>query len=238
MRCFSYAFQVTDNELASLGWNQKEMERSKKPVLKKTESFGWFDGDKLASQISVYPMQVNLFGTMYSMGGVTGVATYPEYMNHGLMSNLMKKALLNMQENHRCVSMLYPYLIPYYRKKGWEIVSDKMTYTIKDTQLPKHYKVGGMVERVDIDARTSTAYTMRLPPCATAHSSAMSWSGKNTGAGKRTMCWSRSITMPMKSRPAIWFTISPTMFSKSKSWSTSIRKRGTDFGTTSRRISR
>ena len=128
-----YAFQVTDNELASLGWNQKEMERSKKPVLKKTESFGWFDGDKLASQISVYPMQVNLFGTMYSMGGVTGVATYPEYMNHGLMSSLMKKALLNMQENHQCVSMLYPYLIPYYRKKGWEIVSDKMTYTIKDT---------------------------------------------------------------------------------------------------------
>ena len=35
-----YAFQVTDSELASLGWNQKEMERSKKPVLKKTESSG------------------------------------------------------------------------------------------------------------------------------------------------------------------------------------------------------
>ena len=70
-----YAFQVTDSELASLGWNQKEMERSKKPVLKKTESFGWCDGEKLASQISVYPMQVNLFGTMYNMGGVTGVAT-------------------------------------------------------------------------------------------------------------------------------------------------------------------
>ena len=44
-----YAFQVTDSELASLGWNRKEMERSKKPVLKKTESFGWFDGEKLAS---------------------------------------------------------------------------------------------------------------------------------------------------------------------------------------------
>lgn len=76
-----------------MGWNQKEMERSKKPVLKKTESFGWFDGEKLASQISVYPMQVNLFGTMYNMGGVTGVATYPEYMGRGLMAHLMKKAL-------------------------------------------------------------------------------------------------------------------------------------------------
>ena len=89
---------------------------------------------------------------MYNMGGVTGVATYPEYMGHGLMAHLMKKALDNMRENHQCVSMLFPYLIPYYRKKGWEIVSDKMTYTIKDTQLPKHRKVGGMVERVDIDS--------------------------------------------------------------------------------------
>ena len=147
-----YAFQVTDSELASLGWNQKDMERSKKPVLRKTESFGFFDGDKLASQISIYPMSVNIFGEMYKMGGVTGVATYPEYMGRGLMSRLMKQALDNMRENHQCVSMLVPYMIPYYRKKGWEIVSDKMTYTIKDSQLPKRRKVSGMVERVDTES--------------------------------------------------------------------------------------
>ena len=147
-----YAFQVTDSELASLGWNQKDMERSKKPVLKKTESFGWFDGEKLASQISVYPMQVNIFGRMYKMGGVTGVATYPEYAGHGLMGSLMKRALLNMRKNRQSVSMLVPYMIPYYRKKGWEIVSDKMTYTIKDTQLPRRSSVPGMVERVPSDS--------------------------------------------------------------------------------------
>ena len=147
-----YAFQVTDSELLSLGWNQKEMERSKKPVLRKTESFGWFDEDKLASQISIYPMQVNIFGQMYKMGGVTGVATYPEYANRGLMSALIKEALSSMRENHQCVSMLIPYMIPYYRKKGREIVSDKMTYTIKDTQLPKRRRVSGTVERVDTDS--------------------------------------------------------------------------------------
>ena len=146
-----YAFQVTDSELAALGWNRKEMERSKKPVLKKTESFGWFDGEKLASQISIYPMEVNLFGRMYRMGGVTGVATYPEYSGRGLMSRLVKQALQNMRGNRQSLSMLYPYQIPFYRKKGWEIVSDKMTYTIKDTQLPKHRPVRGMVERVDIE---------------------------------------------------------------------------------------
>ncbi|MBQ7486402.1 MAG: GNAT family N-acetyltransferase [Clostridia bacterium] len=147
-----YAFQVTDSELASIGWNQKDMERSKKPVLKKTESFGYFDGDKLASQISIYPMQVNIYGKMYKMGGVTGVATYPEYSQHGLMSNLIKQALQNMRDNHQSISMLYPYFIPYYRKKGWEIVTDIMTYTIKDTQLPKRRRTEGMVERVTTDS--------------------------------------------------------------------------------------
>ena len=146
-----YAFQVTDSELASLGWNQKEMERSKKPVLKKTESFGWFDGEKLASQISVYPMEVNVFGQMYRMGGVTGVATYPEYSGHGLMSSLIKQALENMRKNHQPLSMLYPYQVSFYRRRGWEIASDRMTYTIRDTQLPRRRKVDGMVERVDIE---------------------------------------------------------------------------------------
>ncbi len=147
-----YAFQVTDSELAALGWDQKDMERSKKPVLKKTESFGWFDGDKLASQISIYPMQVNIFGRMYKMGGVTGVATYPEYAGQGLMARLMKRALDNMRKNKQSVSMLVPYMIPYYRKKGWEIVSDKMTYTIRDTQLPARHDVPGRVERVTTDS--------------------------------------------------------------------------------------
>lgn len=147
-----YAFQVTDSELAAIGWDQKDMEKSKKPVLKKTESFGFFDGDKLASQISIYPMQVNIYGRMYKMGGVTGVATYPEYSQHGLMSRLIKEALQNMRENHQSISMLYPYFIPYYRKKGWEIVTDIMTYTIKDTQLPKRRRTEGMVERVSIDS--------------------------------------------------------------------------------------
>ena len=147
-----YAFQVTDSELAAIGWDQKDMEKSKKPVLKKTESFGFFDGDKLASQISIYPMQVNIYGRMYKMGGVTGVATYPEYSQRGLMSRLIKEALQNMRENHQSISMLYPYFIPYYRKKGWEIVTDIMTYTIKDTQLPKRRRTEGMVERVPIDS--------------------------------------------------------------------------------------
>lgn len=57
-----------------------------------------------------------------------------------------------MHEQDFSISFLYPYSIPFYRKMGWEIVSDKITFTIKDTQLPKPRPVEGMVERVSTDS--------------------------------------------------------------------------------------
>lgn len=145
---FRYAFQVTNNELSSLGWKEKEIQKTKSPIMEKAEAYGWFDQEKLVSQICTYPMQVNIYGKMYKMGGITGVATYPEYSGMGLMQELMKQSLTKMKERGQYISFLCPYSIPFYRKKGWEVVSDKMQYSIKDTQLPKKVAVSGMVERV------------------------------------------------------------------------------------------
>lgn len=80
---------------------------------------GWFDGDDLISQIAVYPCEVNIHGTPFNMGGVTGVGTYPEYSNLGLMKELIEVALTNMRERNQWISYLYPYNIPYYRRKGF-----------------------------------------------------------------------------------------------------------------------
>ena len=96
-------------------------------------------------------MQVNIEGVLYDMGGVTGVTTYPEYSGRGLIHTLVVKILEIMRERGQSISYLYPYSIPFYRKKGWEVVSDKLAFSIKDTQLPKHRPVPGMVERVDTE---------------------------------------------------------------------------------------
>lgn len=147
-----YAFQVTEEELVKVGWEDDEIKQSKFPVLEHADVIGWFDGDKLASQLTVYPMQINIQGTIYKMGGVTGVATYPEYAGMGLMSILMKKSLEDMRLRGQTISFLYPYSIPFYRHRGWEIVSDKMTFKIRDDQLPKKKDVPGMVDRVPRDS--------------------------------------------------------------------------------------
>jgi predicted acetyltransferase len=146
-----YVFQVTKKDLQMVGWEEREIALAKKPVLDLADVLGWFDGEKLVSQLAVYPFQVNIFGRTFEMGGLTGVGTYPEYANMGLMYKLMRQALSDMQQRKQSISYLFPYSIPYYRRRGWEIISDKMTFEVKDVQLPKIRKVPGYVERLNID---------------------------------------------------------------------------------------
>lgn len=155
-----YVFQVTDQDLQLVGWEEKEIIRAKSPTLQKADAWGWFDGDKLISQVAVYPMKVRIFNRTYDMGGLTGVGTYPEYANQGLMHKLLNQALKIMKDNHQTISYLFPYSIPYYRRKGWEIISDKITFEINDYQLPKRKQVHGEVVRVDVESQeVKDAYT-------------------------------------------------------------------------------
>lgn len=148
-----YVFQVTERELHQIGWEDKEIVRAKSPTMQSADVLGWFDGDTLVSQVAVYPMKVRIFDQTYDMGGLTGVGTYPEYSGHGLMHKLLLQALCNMRERGQYISYLFPYSIPYYRRKGWEIISDKITYEIQDTQLPKARQVPGEVRRVEAESQ-------------------------------------------------------------------------------------
>lgn len=146
-----YVFQVTENELHQVGWEDKEIKKVKSPILKKAHVLGWFDGDNLVAQVATYPMKVRIFDHTYNMGGITGVGTYPEYSNQGLMHKLLVQALTDMRESRQYISYLFPYSVPYYRHKGWELISDKIVYEISDYQLPKRQPVAGDVRRVDIE---------------------------------------------------------------------------------------
>ncbi|MCM3631807.1 MULTISPECIES: GNAT family N-acetyltransferase [Paenibacillus] len=148
-RLLRYVFQVTHKELMKSGWDEEEIVRAKSPVLEQADVIGWFDGDELISQVATYPFQVRIFSQTYDMGGVTGVGTFPEYSGQGLMNRLLLQALTNMRERNQSISYLYPYSIPYYRRKGWEIISDKIVFEVQDYQLPKNRPVPGDVSRVD-----------------------------------------------------------------------------------------
>lgn len=145
-----YVFQVTNSDIQQSGYEDGEIVKSKRPILKNADVIGWFNEDQLVSQLCIYPCQVNIHGTIFSMGGLTGVGTYPEYANLGLMNDLIKSGLQIMKNKGQWISYLYPYSIPYYRRKGWEIMSDHLTFTIKDSQIPKNISVKGFSERLPV----------------------------------------------------------------------------------------
>ena len=120
-----YAFQVTSYELFQTGWEQEEIKYAKRPILEDAYVLGWFYKEKLASMIVVYSMQINIQDNIMAMGGITGVTTYPEYTGRGLIHSLMRYVIDYMHKKKLPISFLYPYSIPFYRKMGWEIVSDK-----------------------------------------------------------------------------------------------------------------
>lgn len=145
-----YVFQVTNSDIQQSGYEDGEIVKSKRPILKNADVIGWFNEDQLVSQLCIYPCQVNIHGKIFSMGGLTGVGTYPEYANLGLMNDLIKSGLQIMKNKGQWISYLYPYSIPYYRRKGWEIMSDHLTFTIKDSQIPKNISVKGFAERLPV----------------------------------------------------------------------------------------
>ena len=146
-----YAFQVTEQELFDTGWKDEEIKQSKCPVLKRADVLGCFDGENLVSQFAVYPLKMNIYDAVYHVGFVTSVCTYPEYTGNGIMKRLMIQGLTQMHKEGKSFALLYPYSIPLYHHLGWEIISNKISYNIKDRQIPTKVSAPGYVRRVAWD---------------------------------------------------------------------------------------
>ncbi|UJW57014.1 GNAT family N-acetyltransferase [Bacillus sp. A116_S68] len=105
----------------------------------------------IMSKASVLPFHIYIDGKPFKMGGVAGVATWPEYRRSGLVSQLLKHALKDMKENGQSLSFLHPFSIPFYRKFGWELFSDEAKLTLSKEQLPGRLPHNGHVKRIEPD---------------------------------------------------------------------------------------
>ena len=161
-RLLRYAVQVTEADLAESGWRADEIKQSKFPVLERADVLGCFDGDDLVSQIAVYPLKMNIYGTATHVGFVTSVCTYPEYTGQGIMKRLMRQSLDHMRERRQPFALLFPYSIPLYRRFGYEIISNKISYTVKDRQVPTEPRTSGYVRRVPWTSRDFTELHTRF----------------------------------------------------------------------------
>ncbi|MBP1992955.1 GNAT family N-acetyltransferase [Paenibacillus eucommiae] len=115
--------------------------------------WGYFVDGKMAAKLTILELQIWLNGKRYAMGGISGVATWPEYRRKGMVSQLLELSLRKMKEAGQSVSFLHPFSFSFYRKFGWEMFMDYVQYEIEAGQLPRFAaKEGSRVERVALDA--------------------------------------------------------------------------------------
>ena len=93
------------------------------------------DGDLRVSLV-VFPMQVWFGGRLVQTGGVSGVASPPQWRRQGYIGRLLRATVDEMRERGETISTLYPFEFPFYKHYGWAHASDNHSYTIPTTRLP------------------------------------------------------------------------------------------------------
>jgi predicted acetyltransferase len=118
-------------------------------VFRPEEDWGAFDDEgKLLSAMKLLPLETWIQGKKFAMGGLAGVATWPEARRQGCVSKLLVHGLKTMKESGQTVSMLHPFMFGFYRKFGWENTIERKFYTIATNQLPQRVETPGEVKRM------------------------------------------------------------------------------------------
>lgn len=109
--------------------------------------WGVFDENRLQAKLQLLPLQLYINGKPVQMGGIAGVATWPESRRQGYVNRLLFEALNEMNKQGRSLSCLHPFSVPFYRKFGWELYTDYKKYTIPVHKFPQKTACPGVVKR-------------------------------------------------------------------------------------------
>lgn len=130
----TYCFKMCTEEDFKTDWNLSTPERE--------TILGSFDGEVLASCITIPYRQIYVDGKCLKMAGLGGVATASTYRSGGICSNLIKEGIKVMYEQGAVYSLLAPFSYEFYQKLGWKWCYNNLTYTFEIDKLKKFRNEG------------------------------------------------------------------------------------------------
>ncbi|MFB4162519.1 enhanced intracellular survival protein Eis [Alteribacillus sp. JSM 102045] len=156
-------------------------------VMKPENTWVAAEGDSILSKLNILPTDVFVGGRKMKMGGVSGVATWPESRRNGLVKQLLEASLKDMHDRGHVLSFLYPFSIGFYRKFGWELFCDSLKWNLKKDQLPEKGGIEkGRIARVTLEdwSRINKVY--------------QAFAANYNGAVDRSETWWRYVQRRMK----------------------------------------
>ncbi|WP_240508143.1 GNAT family N-acetyltransferase [Virgibacillus indicus] len=137
---FAFQYELSEEEM-----------HDKKEEVKRHKVWGWMDGDNLAAKLHLIPLSCYINGKIFNMGGISAVATWPEYRRQGMVKDLLHHSLKYMKENGQIISYLHPFSFRFYRKYGWEHAFNELQLTLPINKLKKKWDAKGYVRRIQPD---------------------------------------------------------------------------------------
>ncbi|WP_138494810.1 GNAT family N-acetyltransferase [Paenibacillus pinistramenti] len=136
----------------AFGYKLSAEDREQRRTHFKPEQFwGAFEEEELQAKLTLLPLELYIQGQPVPMGGIAGVCTWPEHRRKGLVNQLLQQALIVMKEQGQSLSCLHPFLVPFYRRFGWEIYTEYKKYTIPVQQVTGRFHAPGAVRRGERD---------------------------------------------------------------------------------------
>jgi predicted acetyltransferase len=137
LSAFAFQFDLSEEEL-------EQRQRQVKPE----QVWACYADGRLAAKVHLLPLKTYIGGKPFLMGGIAGVATWPEHRRGGKIARLLGCCLEEMRAKGQTVSFLAPFSFAFYRKYGWEIYTEHKKYTIPTALLPVIKDSVGTIRRI------------------------------------------------------------------------------------------
>ncbi len=102
---------------------------------------------RIQSCLQILPYRMILRDREIPISYIVGVATWPEYRGQGLIKRLLQFADKVLQDRGIYQSILLPFQYDFYRKYGWEVCYDFLTYRTLDVPSFNFFKTNTSVSR-------------------------------------------------------------------------------------------
>jgi predicted acetyltransferase len=135
---FAFQYELSEEEL-----------QNRIKLFKPEQSWGYYIEDQLAAKLFILKLQTWINGCSFDMGGIAGVATWPEYRRHGMVKKLLIHALQTMKTAGQTVSFLHPFEFPFYRRFGWETYTEFKRYEIPKELIVNQFTSSGQMKRTN-----------------------------------------------------------------------------------------
>ncbi|MDI9471113.1 MAG: GNAT family N-acetyltransferase [Bacillota bacterium] len=95
-----------------------------------------FTDDDRMTAVAIYgQFRAGFLGELVSVGGVGGVASYPEHRRGGGVRRILEEMLRQMAADGCVFAALYPFRHLFYRKFGFEVIQNSWCYSLRPADI-------------------------------------------------------------------------------------------------------